>query len=46
MKAKSLKRYDATKTMTCPRCRLTSKHILFDYKYAIYKCGKCGNAHV
>lgn len=42
----ALKMYTATKTMLCPRCRLTSKHTLFDFKYAIYKCTKCGNIHV
>lgn len=40
------KKYAATKTIRCPRCRLISKHKLVDYNYAIYKCEKCGNVHV
>lgn len=46
MNTKISKGYQATKTMKCLRCRLVSKHKLVDYKYAIYKCEKCGNIHV
>lgn len=43
---KSPKKYAATKTCQCPRCRIISKHTLVDFNYAIYKCEKCGNVHV
>lgn len=37
--------YPITKTMKCPRCRQITKHILYNYEYAIYKCTQCGNIH-
>lgn len=38
--------YPITKIMTCPRCKRICKHILYDYKYTIYKCKNCGNLHI
>lgn len=37
--------YPSTKNIKCPRCGNITKHILYDYEYAIYKCTKCGNIH-
>lgn len=46
MTVEKAKKYNTTKVMKCPRCRITSKHTLVDFKYAIYKCTQCGNIHV
>lgn len=40
-----MKRFPSVKVCKCPRCQLTTKQILFDYNYGIYKCSKCGNIH-
>ena len=38
-------KYTKIKMCECPRCKCTTKQILFDYKYMIYKCSKCNNIH-
>nr|DAH58504.1 MAG TPA: hypothetical protein [Bacteriophage sp.] len=41
-----MKKFPTYKICTCPRCRVKSCQIIFDYKYGIYKCTKCGNIHI
>lgn len=41
-----MKKIKIIKVCKCPRCQFTTKQILFDYTYGIYKCTKCGNLHI
>lgn len=31
--------------ISCPRCKKTTRHVLYNSNYTIYQCTKCGNIH-